>query len=357
MASKDNEWQDALAAIDLSSIESLKKLKQEQDQLDARLQSMEELKSTFAEPVYKRVRDDYQQRLRALDEEAAPLKQTAREQYSSLRGLIERFEADHEAVKLDQQELELRYKLGEFDEKEFQRRIKAIEASVKEKAEARARGLEMKARFLEAFHAESELESPASASGTAGRQPAVTGRFATVPDDVATESRTTDMPAVRPDLQPNKTQIMSAVSVPAARPAAPPPPPAPAGGGATPGPNQLFQISLEQLRRGSPGAARTGLLTLLQQYPTSDLVPDAQFYLGEAYHQEGNAAGADSAYAAVVSGYPTSPRAPTALYKRALGMEEKGNVTGARGLLNDLVQRYPRSDEAALAKERLRTLK
>jgi TolA-binding protein len=38
-------------------------------------------------------------------------------------------------------------------------------------------------------------------------------------------------------------------------------------------------------------------------------------------------------------------------------MEEKGNVTGARGLLNDLVQRYPRSDEAALAKERLRTLK
>jgi tol-pal system protein YbgF len=132
--------------------------------------------------------------------------------------------------------------------------------------------------------------------------------------------------------------------------------PGPAGG-ATPGPNQLFQISLEQLRRGSPGAARTGLQTLLQQYPTSDLVPDAEFYLGEAYHQEGNAAGADSAYAAVVSNYPTSPRAPTALYKRALGMEEKGNVVGARGLLNDLVTRYPRSDEAALAKERLRTLK
>jgi tol-pal system protein YbgF len=132
--------------------------------------------------------------------------------------------------------------------------------------------------------------------------------------------------------------------------------PAPSGG-ATPGPNQLFQISLEQLRRGSPGAARTGLQTLLQQYPTSDLVPDAQFYLGEAYHQEGNASGADSAYAAVVSRFPTSPRAPTALYKRALGMEEKGNVVGARGLLNDLVTRYPRSDEAALAKERLRTLK
>ena len=99
---------------------------------------------------------------RRLDEQAAPLKQVAREQYASLRGLIDRFEADHEAIKLDQQELELRYKLGEFDEKEFQKRIKAIEASVKDKAEARARGLEMKARFLEAFHAESDLESAAS---------------------------------------------------------------------------------------------------------------------------------------------------------------------------------------------------
>jgi tol-pal system protein YbgF len=162
-------------------------------------------------------------------------------------------------------------------------------------------------------------------------------------------------PSVSPTgapIGPGGTTSPSSAAQPGATSASPA-----AGAGATPGPNQLFQISLEQLRRGSPGAARTGLLTLLQQYPTSDLVPDAQFYLGEAYHQEGNAAGADSAYAAVVSRFPTSPRAPTALYKRALGMEEKGNITGARGLLNDLVQRYPRSDEASLAKDRLRTLK
>ena len=159
MADQPNEWQQALAAIDLSAIESLKKLKAEQDQLDERLKSMDELKANFAPPVFERVRADYTKRLDDLDQQAAPLKQAAREQYSNLRQLIERFEADHEAIKLDQQELELRHKLGEFDDKEFQRRIKAIEASVKDKAEARARGLEMKARFLEAFHAESDLES------------------------------------------------------------------------------------------------------------------------------------------------------------------------------------------------------
>ena len=142
-------------------------------------------------------------------------------------------------------------------------------------------------------------------------------------------------------------------------------PPAPGGaaststgpGAGTPGPNQLFQLSLEQLRRGSAGAARTGFQTLLQQYPTADVVPDAQFYLGEAYRAEGNRAAADSAYAVVVTKYPDSPRAPTALYKRALAMEEQGNTTGARAALNQLIQKYPRSDEAALARERLRTMK
>jgi tol-pal system protein YbgF len=184
----------------------------------------------------------------------------------------------------------------------------------------------LEARQSDIQSSNAQLGAPPPAAGTTS-----------VPPSGAT---TTTPPSANPSTRPTTTTTT--------------PPPA---AGATPGPNQLFQISLEQLRRGSPGAARTGLQTLLQQYPTSDLVPDAEFYLGEAYHQEGNAAGADSAYAAVVSSYPTSPRAPTALYKRALGMEEKGNVVGARGLLNDLVTRYPRSDEAALAKERLRTLK
>jgi hypothetical protein len=230
MADQPNEWQQALAAIDLSAIESLKKLKAEQDQLDERLKSMDELKANFAPPVFERVRADYKKRLQDLDEQSAPLKQAAREQYASLREQIDRFEADHEAVKLDQQELELRHKLGEFDDKEFQKRIKAIEASVKDKAEARARGLEMKARFLEAFHAESDLDSPTTTS-------AVTGRFGVQADDSA-EARTTDMPGVRPDLTPNKTQIMSAVNV--ARPPAPPPAPIPAGGG---GATQIFRAA------------------------------------------------------------------------------------------------------------------
>jgi tol-pal system protein YbgF len=145
-------------------------------------------------------------------------------------------------------------------------------------------------------------------------------------------------------------------AVPPVKPGAVAAQPAPAASQA-PGPNQLFQMALEQLRRGSPGAAQTALQTLLQQYPTADIAPDAQFYLGEAYRAEGNPAAADTAYSVVLQKYPNSPRAPTALYKRALYMEQQGNLTGARAALNQLIQKYPSSDEAALAQEHLRTIK
>ena len=125
----------------------------------------------------------------------------------------------------------------------------------------------------------------------------------------------------------------------------------------TPGPNQLFQLALDQLRRGSTGAARMGFQDLLRQYPTADIAPDAQFYLAEAMAAEGNAAAADSAYAAVVVKYPESQRAPTAAYKRAVAHQRAGRTDQARAAFTQVVERYPRSEEAALAREQLRTLR
>lgn len=225
MSTTENEWQGALSAIDLASIESLKTLKQEQDQLGERLTSMDGMKSNFADAVYQRVRGDYQKRLTVLDEQAAPLKQAAREQYARLRGLLDRFEADHEAVKLDQQELELRHRLGEFDDKEFGRRMKGIETTVKDRGEARARGLELKARFLEGFHSEGELESaaPSAAPPPVGS----TNRFS-MADLAAAQARTHEVPNVGGDASPSKTQAMAAINIP--EPARAPPPPVAAEG-------------------------------------------------------------------------------------------------------------------------------
>ncbi len=242
MAGKDNEWQEALGAIDLSAIDSLKTLKLEQDQLSERLAAMDELKASVATAVYLRVRGDYEQRVQGLEQQASPLKQAARDQYARLRGLLDRFEADHEAVKLDQQELELRNKLGEFDDKEFQRRIKAIETSVKEKSEARARALELKARFLEAFHTESELESALPPQpAMPAREEAITNKSATLTgmDLAAAQARTHEVQTIVGDAPPGKTQVMSAINIPDADAPKPRPPPPPPGDGST----QIFRAA------------------------------------------------------------------------------------------------------------------
>lgn len=217
---EDNQWQSALDAIDLSAIESLKKLKAEQDALDERLKAMEGLKGEVANAVYLRVREDYQKRQNSLDEQSRPLKQAARDQYARLRTLLARFEADHEAVKLDQQELELRHKLGEFDDKEFQKRIKAIESAVKDKSEARARALDLKARFLEAFHAESELEGDTTPASKGKADSATTQQFSALsPADLA-EARTSEVPKVGGNEPPGRTQIMPVIDIPEPMPAA-----------------------------------------------------------------------------------------------------------------------------------------
>ena len=121
-----------------------------------------------------------------------------------------------------------------------------------------------------------------------------------------------------------------------------------------PGPNQLYEISLDQFRRGSFATARSGFSDLLRRFPTADVAADAQFYVAESYASERNAAAADSAYAVVVTRYAQSPKAATALYKRARARQAAGRRTEARPLFEELVRRFPRSDEAELARERLR---
>ena len=125
---------------------------------------------------------------------------------------------------------------------------------------------------------------------------------------------------------------------------------------AAPGPGQLFQSSLDQLRRGSISVARGGFEELLRTYPTYEDAPEAMVYIAETYAAERNQVAADSVYGLVVQRYPRSPKAATALYKRAQILRSAGQAAAARAALERIVREYPRSDEAALAREQLRTL-
>jgi tol-pal system protein YbgF len=123
---------------------------------------------------------------------------------------------------------------------------------------------------------------------------------------------------------------------------------------ATPGPNALWAMADDQMRRGSYGSARTVLEDLLRTHPTSEFAPDAQLRIAESYAAENNVVAADSAYALVATNHPKSPRAATALYKLGLSQARQGKRAEARATMVRVARDYPSQDEADLANEWLR---
>ncbi len=133
------------------------------------------------------------------------------------------------------------------------------------------------------------------------------------------------------------------------------PPVGPSGNPAGPGPDQMYDLSLQQFRRGSLGTARLGFREFLRMFPTNERAPDALFYIGETFAGE-NADSAAAVYQQVVKTYPNSPRAPAALYKLGLLAEQRGNKAAARTYYSRVIAGYPRSDEANLARDKLQRL-
>jgi tol-pal system protein YbgF len=141
--------------------------------------------------------------------------------------------------------------------------------------------------------------------------------------------------------------------------AAPVPPGAPvglSGNPAGPGPDQMYDLSLQQYRRGSLATARLGFREFLRVFPTHDHAPDALFYIGESFEQSAPDSAA-AVYDQVVKTYPNSPRAASALYKQGLLAEQRGDKVLARTLYTRVIAGYPRSPEADLARQNQQRLR
>jgi len=147
--------------------------------------------------------------------------------------------------------------------------------------------------------------------------------------------------ASQPDVAPRNDSIVSSAS-------------APSGG---PGPGQLLQAGRDQLLKGGNVAARAAFSELIAKYPKSDLVPEAMFGTAQAYAAERNTEAADAEYAKLIAKYPSSPRVPTAMYKRGLQLQASKKTAEAKRLFQEIIKRFPRSDEAALADERLQSIR
>lgn len=209
-----------LAAIDVSSIEELQRIKAEQDVILDRLEKMEEKKESVSNEVYRRVHVDYETRLKGLDDEAGPLKEQARLQYAELRAVLGTIETAVATAKMDREELQLRHDLGEFDDAAFADHIKEQDAKVKghQKDLSDAEGI--RDRFLSAFHSEEELETgsetlpPAPPEEPVPADDPETAKFEAIPADPP-ENPAADDPA------PQNLDRTTVIPIPTSEPEAP----------------------------------------------------------------------------------------------------------------------------------------
>jgi len=128
-----------------------------------------------------------------------------------------------------------------------------------------------------------------------------------------------------------------------------------AGGAASASAIQMYEASLQQLRRGSNATARAGFRQFLGQYPTASEAPDALYFIGESFGTEAPDSAA-AYYTQVAETYPASPRAASALYRLGAMAEAAKDTAAARDDYKRLIAKYPTSNEAALARDRLKAL-
>lgn len=197
-----------LASLDLSVLDQLGELHGELSQVDSRLQAMDEKRNAVAEQVFNRVRKDYIAQRQSLMDRAEPLKKSARALYEQVRSALSELEQAFEAARLDQEEIEFRHSLGEFDDAELKRRLQAIKGSMDTRSTAKKQASQIRDRFNKALKAIEELDGgpPPVSAVEASEEP--TQRVTQVSEDDVT---TAEMNHPAGESEPE--------------PAAPPPPP------------------------------------------------------------------------------------------------------------------------------------
>ncbi|SNB47196.1 tol-pal system protein YbgF [Geobacter sp. DSM 9736] len=122
-------------------------------------------------------------------------------------------------------------------------------------------------------------------------------------------------------------------------------------------PEGLYQKALDSFRAGDLVKSREMFGNFMQSYPSHDLVPNAQYWLGETLYAEKKYDQAILEFQQIIKKYPNKEKVPAAMLKQAMAFKELGDVKSARYVLKKLQEDYPFSEEAQKAKDRLKELK
>ena len=123
-----------------------------------------------------------------------------------------------------------------------------------------------------------------------------------------------------------------------------------------PADQEAYARAFETLKGADYDAAIAQFRDFMKNHPQSELLDNAQYWLGEAYYVTRDYERAAGAFRAVGERWPDSRKAPDALLKLGYTLQEQKRLPEARVALGQVVQRFPGSGAARLAAERLKKL-
>ncbi len=120
--------------------------------------------------------------------------------------------------------------------------------------------------------------------------------------------------------------------------------------------DELYKQAFDAFQKGQYDDSIRAFSEFLQAYPDTPLVPNARYWMGEAYMNLKDQEKAIVSFQEVIDKYPNSEKAPRALLRQAEAFGELGDKKSSTTLLKRVVELYPKSDEARIAERLLRNL-
>jgi tol-pal system protein YbgF len=134
-----------------------------------------------------------------------------------------------------------------------------------------------------------------------------------------------------------------------------PPPGTPAGAPPVPA-ETLYQNAYRDRSGGKDDLALQEFSDYLKYYGSSDLAPNAQFYIAELHLKQNDLDDALREFDMVLEKYPDNNKTPDALYMKGVTLVKMGKRTQGKQEFCELVKRFPANDLAGKARTQVKTL-
>lgn len=154
--------------------------------------------------------------------------------------------------------------------------------------------------------------------------------------------------------------VAEAATLPLSAPSAPQAPPSRAADSkpvAHVSDRDAYDRILNKFKQGDYEGSQQGFTEFLTQYPSSELAPNARFWLGESYYGKKDYVRAIDAYDQVQLNHPSSEKVPAALLKKGYSYLALKDRKRAASTLRQVIDLYPKSTEADKALDKLSQLK